>query len=206
MTSIVPRLTVLFLCSFSSQLLAADNSWLLTYRDKNTNQLAWDERFKPFLKANLPSAVAPFWDNHPFDETALEFLGGPPDDILIQKDRYVVASACVAHDCLDKGLLWVDLDPEQGNVVFVALYNAQYNPNRSIANQYPINSCDLYFASNSKLTPDSLPDHFKDTVIKWLHVVGALQVNKIDLLNSGGVDLPVTTEQLGWKRMPMHRP
>ena len=85
-------------------------SWLLQYDGKSTNDLIWNKRFRSFLNSHLQPASYKFWGDTQQDlsQAASQFLGGPPDNIRVIDSRYVIASACVAHDCPERGLLWVD--------------------------------------------------------------------------------------------------
>ena len=90
---------------------ATGSAWLLAFKGKSMNQLVWDKRFTDLLKARLPRTAAKFWANgkQPLWETAINHLGGPPSDVEVVDDRYVVSSACVAHFCDAKGVIWIDV-------------------------------------------------------------------------------------------------
>jgi uncharacterized protein YecT (DUF1311 family) len=74
-------------------------SWLLTYAGKSTNELIWDKRAAGLIHESLPAALA---------DPVQAGLGGPPDPVHVNGQRYVWMSACVPHACGEKGFLWVD--------------------------------------------------------------------------------------------------
>lgn len=82
-----------------SALAAGPAAWPLSYKDNSTNRFIWDKRTKGLVRASVPKALA---------ADVLDGLGGPPDPVLVEDDRYVIASACVAHMCDVKGLFWYD--------------------------------------------------------------------------------------------------
>jgi hypothetical protein len=84
---------------------AVNSDWLLTYKDKSTSDVINDERATDLIHAVVPASL-----------TAKVWLGlhGPPDPVLVDEDRFVVVSACVAHYCLDKGFLWIDVKTNAG--------------------------------------------------------------------------------------------
>jgi uncharacterized protein YecT (DUF1311 family) len=90
--------TLFFLCVFSPLLVFADSAatWL-SFKGKSTNELVWEN--KPLLDAALPTKLG---------EEIRSSLGGPPDPVMVEENRYVSLSACRHQDCPSKGFLWVD--------------------------------------------------------------------------------------------------
>ena len=79
----------------------------------NTNQLVWDDKFIQLLEYNIPSISLYLGmskrNKVPLLDNIQAVLGGPPDAIkYFNNRRYVVASACRAHSCPEKGLVFID--------------------------------------------------------------------------------------------------
>jgi hypothetical protein len=91
-------------------------SWLSQY--KSTNRAAIDPRFAPYIHSITPGYHSDLGfglgNSALLSSQFLEALHGPPDDIRVLHDRYLVLSACQGHDCPNKGFLWIDT---QSNVV-----------------------------------------------------------------------------------------
>ena len=85
--------------SSQTKLRADDSKWLLEFKDKSTNELIWDKRWKPQLKKIAPPFLL---------KDVRDGLGGPPEPVMVDGDRYVSGSACRAHSCPDKAFFWVD--------------------------------------------------------------------------------------------------
>ena len=84
---------------------AVNSDWLLAYKDKSTNDVIWDKRTRGLINAVVPASLT---------NAVLDGLGGPPDPVLIDEDRFVTISACVAHYCLDKAFVWIDVKDNAG--------------------------------------------------------------------------------------------
>ena len=79
----------------------------------NTNQLVWEDKFIQLLEYNIPSISLYLGmskrNKVPLLDNIQAVLGGPPDAIkYFNNRRYVVASACRAHSCPEKGLVFID--------------------------------------------------------------------------------------------------
>lgn len=74
-------------------------TWVLSYEGKSTNQWIWDKRTRGLVESRLPAALS---------ADVLSALGGPPDPVEVAGGRYFSVSACVPHDCPDKGFFWFD--------------------------------------------------------------------------------------------------
>ncbi len=134
--------------------------WLLTFDGKSTNELALDKRFPAFLHTHITTRKITYWINKPTvpAKDAMEFLHGPPDDVHVADHRYVTASACVAHDAVDCGLLWVDT--QTGATVFAA---SVFRIPPPIAT----NSAHLWLFTNTKLDPKTLPPTLTEGIAQW---------------------------------------
>jgi len=78
---------------------ASRTAWVLAYEGKSTNSFIWDRRAKNLVETRVPAVLS---------RDVLSGLGGPPDPVFVTEQRYLAASACVAHACPDKGFFWVD--------------------------------------------------------------------------------------------------
>lgn len=170
-------------------------SWLLAYRDKGENALAWDKRFSPFLHQYLPDSPLPSWSNEPVSKAAETFFGGVPGYIEVRHNRYFAASGCPAHACVERALLWVDT--ASGSVVLVATGDETYNGSKATRDQYHIASAKLFIATKATMTSIRLPDELRGSIIRWLHLEGVLNLESITLLTPSGPQ-QVTTDQLCW--------
>jgi hypothetical protein len=139
--------------------LAQDSSaslqWLVDYRGQDTSRLHGDKRFEPFLRENLPDVRVSFWGDKPLPEVASEYLGGPPDPVRVEEDRYVSAGACVYRFGPAKGLLWVDLGQPRPLVVFAALHQPWDTPT-------------VWIISRTALTPETLPKPLLAAIARWI--------------------------------------
>jgi hypothetical protein len=140
---------------------AADLDWLKGFAGKTTNALAWEPRFKPDVLGALP--VKPFKmlsrTAQPLPAIALELVGGSPDLVRVSGGRFVVASACRHHSCIEKGLVWVDT--KQGRIGFAALHYVWDGEVSKLAS--------LFIASNGTFGADTMPQEFRDAVSGWLN-------------------------------------
>lgn len=100
-------------------------SWLSQY--KSTNRAAIDPRFAPYISSITPKYFSDLGfglgNSALLSSQFLEALHGPPDDIRILHDRYLVLSACQGHDCPNKGFLWIDTKSNVvvGSIIHYAL-------------------------------------------------------------------------------------
>lgn len=135
--------TALIACSIlftaTNALAQADASWMLGYQGKSTNQFIWDARTKRLVDTRIPADLA---------DHVLDSLGGPPDPVRIVDDRYVSASACMAHNCTEKAFLWVDTKTGVG-------LGACYVPEA------------LMIGSNG-LSAGTIPPRARQALINWL--------------------------------------
>ncbi len=78
---------------------ASPTAWALSYEGKSTNQFVWDKRVLSLVRTRLPAKLS---------DAVMAGLGGPPDPVFVSSQRYVSVSACVPHNCTDKGFFWLD--------------------------------------------------------------------------------------------------
>ncbi len=136
--------------------------WLLAFDGKSTNELVLDKRFATFVRARVSSRPLVYWvaDGRPTkpSDDVLEFLHGPPDDVHIVDKRYLTASACVPHDCVDTGLLWTDITT--GATVFAA--SVYGTPVPIVGNR-----AHLWLFSNVALRASTLPPTLTAAIAQW---------------------------------------
>ena len=87
---------------------------------KNTNQLIWDSAFRRQLKlfAGRSQSNALGIGSGPLAESLFDTLGGPPDKPVELSDGNLLFTACVAHNCTEKGA--IVLSPS-GNILAAAM-------------------------------------------------------------------------------------
>jgi len=168
--------------------------WMLEYEGKSENELARDPRLEQFLMRSLPTTELPSF-HEPVNHAAVRFIWGVPGILWVKTHRYVIASGCPAHACVERGLLWVDV--QNDTTVFVATRNEEENSDRTTSSQYPIASTKLVIATKADLSPEKLPDSLRGAIIEWLHIEGVLRLREVTLLTPRGVSA-ITTDQLCW--------
>lgn len=141
----------------------ASARWLLDFESKSTNDLYHDKRFASFLRTNVSTRPLAYWvDSKPSipAQDALEFLGGPSDIIHIVDHRFLTASACVPHDCTERGLLWVDTDT--GNTVFAPSVADSTTPALGDGSRYH-----LFLFTNCPFHWSNLPPTLLNDIATW---------------------------------------
>lgn len=167
-------------------------SWLLTFKGKSTNDLVHDRRFPAFLRTHVSTHTLAYWSKTrsvPASD-ALQFLGGPPDDVQVLENRYLIASACVPHDCGERGLLWVDT--ASGATVFAPSVWDTTTPALGDSSRYH-----LYLFSNTALTPSSLPPTLIHAIATWSAVPNGdgtshSQIGSVTLMQPDGTRTALT--------------
>ena len=142
--------------------LQQDVEWMWQYTpdaanpNGRENELAQDQRFKPFLDQTL-TAPQTFWGQpiagrwRSLSNTALDHLS-VPDKVLADDNRYLAISGCTVHFCPARGLLWVDLNGSHHLVVFCAIdWTKQGAPTSDPDAEYT-----LYLFSNDPLLPNTM--------------------------------------------------
>lgn len=91
-------------------------SWLRFYDGQTANEVCGDKHFPDFLKTITPSVKLRLSDDvWPLRETLQELLCGPPDDVKVSENRYVILAGCRAHSCIEKA--WLCIDTEEDMVI-----------------------------------------------------------------------------------------
>jgi len=142
--------------------LSQDVEWMWQYTpdqnhpDGRENELAQDQRFKPFLDQTL-TAPQHFWGQpiagrwRSLSNTALDHLT-VPDKVFADDNRYLSISGCTLHFCPARGLLFVDLNGSHHLVVFCAInWTGQGAPTTDPQAEYT-----LYVYSNDPLAPQNV--------------------------------------------------
>jgi hypothetical protein len=154
----------------------ADDTWLLTYQGKTTNQVRWDPRFSSMLQSGLPHYRVRWWGNSTLPDAAFTLLSGPPDFVVVESNRYVTLAAAVAHDAETKGLLWVDTGASQPEMIFAYI------------DQDPVHlhhvSVTLYI-KNSQLIA-RLPPQFLSALSAWQSNHGITKITEFTVVNAEG--------------------
>jgi hypothetical protein len=76
-----------------------------------------DKRFRPMVAGFLHGPQL-FWGHLSLADTVVNFLSVPGEAVIAQS-RYITATGCVPHYCLDQGFLWIDTKSPQ-QMIFVA--------------------------------------------------------------------------------------
>jgi hypothetical protein len=97
--TLVALISAFFLTFSLASAATVPPKWALSYEGQSTNRFIWDPRTKGLVKHGVPARLA---------SQILEALGGPPDPVFVTAQRYVSVSACVPHDCPEKGFFWID--------------------------------------------------------------------------------------------------
>jgi hypothetical protein len=121
--------------------------WLLDASLQNTNQVVISKKFDELLTAVVPN-VDVVRGSVKLD------LHGPPNEKDVSQNRYVMLSACMAHNCEEKGMLWVDTTAKIG---IFALNNT------------PIKTTDAncYSLGSRNITAKKIPDEFWKAFLNW---------------------------------------
>jgi hypothetical protein len=91
-----------------------DFSWIKEFAKTEPNaQVVLDPRFSNLLVATLPDAKL----GDDSLRAALKKSVWLPDDTKVIDDRYVIISGCEPHNCLNRGMLWIDTASQQAIAV-----------------------------------------------------------------------------------------
>lgn len=140
------------------------DTWLLDYAGKSSNAAMSDARMTDTLHRSIPEPERRLVQNG---------LSGPPDPVRVSQNRYVVLSACAAHYCLMKALLWLDT---QENIGISAIWG---DTERDGADG-------LRLISNTTLA-DGLPPSAAQAIGHWLNSY-RLQPKRIVLADAKGTE------------------
>ena len=90
----------------------------------------------------------------------LKVLRGPPNKIkYLENDRYIVASACRAHSCPEKGFVWIDTKEK---LLIGLILHYFFEKEENLDDGYF-----LIFSKNYQ-TFDKLPEQFFISLKEWI--------------------------------------
>jgi hypothetical protein len=116
--------------------------WLLTYKGKTANDIIWDKRYKSLLTTLVPQRQAFLLGfSSSLQHIVQEVLGGPPENVVINQDRYVFFSSCRLHSCNEKGFMWVDTKENIGIIGVIHYFEGKKyrdSPLLSLISKYPL--------------------------------------------------------------------
>lgn len=143
---------------------AQDLRYFLTYAGSDTNHLVLDKQFR--------IATERFFHKHEdayltarkqlTSKTMIEALHGPPDKIRVIHDRYLIASACRAHSCPEKGL--VVMDTKTGDMAYAIVH---YSMDWSKQSDASYNQSGLLTVFFRKGAGDAFKDFVQLRVKEW---------------------------------------
>jgi hypothetical protein len=156
-----------------------DLTWMLDFNGKQTDQLANDSRFTSTLSEYFHHVLLPF--NHEAVPDGLLSYFGPPNDVAVANNRYVVASACAPEFCQEKILVWADTEKSAPTLIaaVVLLSREEAKDGKQGAHLWLISS----------LTSDgnSLPQPFVRSLRDWLKVEVYPALRQDSAIAGGGI-------------------
>jgi hypothetical protein len=163
----------------STSLHGKDLTWMLDFNGKQTDQLVNDSRFTATLSAYFHHVLLPF--NHEAVPDGLLSYFGPPNDVAVANNRYVVASACAPEFCQEKILVWADTEKSAPTLIaaVVLLSREEAKDGKQGAHLWLISS----------LTSDgnSLPQPFVRSLRDWLKVEVYPALRQDSAIAGGGI-------------------
>jgi hypothetical protein len=108
---------------FASAAKADDYHWISTYVGKSTNDLIWNSQYQKAVEkffGNQKNSYLGTRKAWKISDSMRSVLGGPPDTVIQLDNGYIVASACRAHSCDEKGMLIYD--PATNSIAFAMLH------------------------------------------------------------------------------------
>ena len=128
--------------------------------------LRWDPRFASLLKASFLQKQWIWYDHGKLTslpDTIQEFIG-VPRNALLDNDRFVTLDGCVAHDCDDSGMLWIDSGVDPAVLIFAR--TGMISGNDSAEKSH------LWIYSSEKLNWQHIPAPFLTSLHRWLTTIG----------------------------------
>jgi hypothetical protein len=168
------------------------------------NALNWDPRFLPLLKKSFRQQQH-WWTGRsgtaPVSGMVQTFLG-VPGDVFLDDDRFVTATGCVPHDCLDTGLLWIDTGSHPATLVFVAT-DAIHNITGESATH-------LWLYTSTHLDFSNLPPDLLKNLDRW-HTAHSpprfpMNVPMATLVQPNGLSTDLTWDTLFYQQNQPHFP
>jgi hypothetical protein len=145
-------IAVVALGSQAAEALSSDASWMLSYADRSTNALIWDQRIKGVVEESLPPRLS---------GPVLEGLGGPPNPVFVVGPT-LSASGCVAHSCPDKGFFWIDTANGTAFGASASLWGCDGGPNIDLR-------CELLLGSRRITSFQNIPASGKQALMEWMN-------------------------------------
>jgi uncharacterized protein YecT (DUF1311 family) len=153
---------------------ASPADWVLSYEGQSTNRFIWDKRTAGLVRSHVPV---------PLSGDVAGGLGGPPDPVFVTDHRYLRASACVPHDCGDKGFFWIDTRTASGLGAALA--------------------GDVLKLGSKDFAPDQLPGPARQALIDWL-TEQQIQPSRVEFVQDDGKT--VALAQAGFAPRPHYQP
>ena len=146
----------------STSLHGKDLTWMLGFNGKQTDQLVNDSRFTEALSAYFRHVLLPF--NHEAVPNGLLSYFGPPNDVAVANNRYVVASACAPEFCQEKILLWADSEKSAPVLIVAVILLSREEAKDGKQGAH------LWLISSLTSDGNSLPQSFVTSLRDWLKV------------------------------------
>ena len=146
----------------STSLHGKDLTWMLDFNGKQTDQLVNDSRFTATLSAYFRHVLLPF--NHEAVPNGLLSYFGPPNDVAVANNRYVVASACAPEFCQEKILLWADSEKSAPVLIVAVILLSREEAKDGKQGAH------LWLISSLTSDGNSLPQSFVTSLRDWLKV------------------------------------
>ena len=136
--------------------------WLSSQNEySDTNGLIWNEDFEAYLNNAVPKIDLLIGFTGDKKGSLLDsfssVISGPPDTLKYSdNERYLLASACRAHECSSKGLIWIDTKEKKSiGLIRHAFWNTLTDFKK---NQFLLFSKDY----------EEIPLEFIDSVKNWM--------------------------------------
>jgi uncharacterized protein YecT (DUF1311 family) len=145
-------IAVVALGSQAAKALSSDASWMLSYADRSTNALIWDQRINGVVEESLPPSLS---------GPVLEGLGGPPNPVFVVGNT-LSGSGCVAHSCPDKGFFWIDTANGTAFGARASLWGCDGGTNIDLR-------CELLLGSRRITSFQNIPASGKQALMEWMN-------------------------------------
>jgi uncharacterized protein YecT (DUF1311 family) len=146
---------------------------VLSYEGQSTNQFI-NKRTASLVREHVPA---------PLSGDVIGGLGGPPDPVFVSGHRYLRASACVPHDCGDKGFFWIDTRTASGLGAALA--------------------GDVLKLGSKDFAPDQLPGPARQALVDWL-TEQQIQPGRVEFIQGDG--RTVVLAQASFAPRPHYQP
>jgi len=143
----------------------ADLGWLHEFVGPYTGKdVKWDQHFQALITASLHQRQS-FWHDHgkliSLPDLVQVFIG-IPGSVVADEDRFYTIDGCIPHDCMDKGMVWIDSASNvKPAVIFVAMSSVNTAQSERGA---PIH---LWIFSSTTFNWQKLPPNFLLHVNQW---------------------------------------